>query len=92
MHGRYARDPGRSVTVVARKRSLRAALLTVTALVALTLTAVPSNATFAKKYDLTVSPSSVASGATGVFSATYKNVSLYSWARWSSRSRRDSRR
>ena len=63
--------------MVSRKRSLRAALLTVTALVALTLTAVPSNATFAKKYDLTVSPSSVASGATGVFSATYKNQSLY---------------
>ena len=63
--------------MASRKRTIRAALLTVAALVALTLTAVPSNATFAKKYDLTVSPSSVASGATGVFSATYKNLSLY---------------
>jgi hypothetical protein len=63
--------------VPSRKRTIRAALLTVAALVALTLTAVPSNATFAKKYDLTVSPSSIASGATGVFSATYRNLSLY---------------
>ena len=63
--------------MVSRKRTIRAALLTAAALVALTLTAVPSNATFAKKYDLTVSPSSVASGATGAFSATYKNQSLY---------------
>ena len=60
-----------------RKRSIRAALITAIALVALALTAVPSNATFAKKYDLTIAPASVASGTSGVFTATYKNLSLY---------------
>ncbi|HWC70847.1 MAG TPA: hypothetical protein VG993_06765 [Actinomycetota bacterium] len=60
-----------------RRRLTRAAALVALALVALTLTAVPGHATFAKKYDLTITPPSIAAGGTQVFAATFKNKSLY---------------
>jgi hypothetical protein len=60
-----------------RKTLSRVALLGVLALVALMLTAAPGNATFAKKYDLSVTPSSIPAGGSMVFTATYTNKSLY---------------
>ncbi len=67
-----------------RKRLSRAPLLVVMALVALTLMAVPGNATFAKKYDLkilavgsTATPSPAVAGSQTAFTATYTNKSIY---------------
>ncbi|MGZ8583119.1 MAG: hypothetical protein ACXWXN_07465 [Actinomycetota bacterium] len=60
-----------------RKSLSRVALLGVLALVALTLMAIPGSATLAKKYDLTVTPSSIAAGTSSVFAAKYTNKSLY---------------
>ena len=67
-----------------RKRLSRAPLLVVMALVALTLMAVPGNATFAKKYDLTIlappstlTPSPAVAGSETTFKAKYTNKSLY---------------
>lgn len=67
-----------------RKRLSRAPMLVVMALVALTLMAIPGNATFAKKYDLTVlappsttTPSPAVAGSQTAFTAKYTNKSLY---------------
>lgn len=60
-----------------RLRTTRLALLAVIALVAITLMAVPGNATFAKKYDLTMSPPTATAGMPTTFTATYTNKSLY---------------
>ncbi len=60
-----------------RKTLSRFALLGVMALVAVMLMAVPGNATFAKKYDLSVTPSSIPAGGSLTFTAKYTNKSLY---------------
>jgi hypothetical protein len=60
-----------------RRTLSRIALLGVLALVAVMLMAVPGNATFAKKYDLSVTPSSIPAGGSAVFAAKYTNKSLY---------------
>ena len=61
-----------------RKRFTRVAVLAAIALVAVTLMAVPGNATFAKKYDLTIgTPSGTTAGAPTTFTATYVNKSLF---------------
>jgi len=52
-------------------------VIVATALTLGVLSAVPSSATFAKKYDLTVSPGTAAEGSTRTFSVTFKNESLY---------------
>jgi hypothetical protein len=64
--------------VVSRKRFTRVGVLAVIALVAVTLMAVPGNATFAKKYDLTIgTPAGTAAGVSTIFTATYTNKSLF---------------
>jgi hypothetical protein len=63
--------------VRSRKTLSRVALLGVMALVALMLTAAPGNATFAKKYDLSVTPTSLPAGSSAIFAAKYTNKSLY---------------
>jgi hypothetical protein len=65
------------VVVPPRKRVIRSALLAIIALVAVTLMAVPGNATFAKKYDLVIAPPSATAGGSATFTATYTNRSLY---------------
>lgn len=60
-----------------RKSFSRVAVMAAIALVAVLLMAVPGNATFAKKYDLSVSPSSIPAGTTQAFAAKYTNKSIY---------------